>query len=445
MDLKPDEDQEILKRRLQARYRFRSLGRKVMANAKWLNEIEDRQIGTNPRRNISIIVRRSGVKGILTLKDKTIFNTPDQYRNEKDREHLKSTVNSLKCFQIIPQKFQDCLVKSCNFSYFNSGRLLTREGHYASAIYFLLDGEVTVSKRVYSIGDGKWIDDVRYALVPGDVFGLDGVIFGDKRTVSCTTAINTELLYIYKDDLSDELRKTLTLHWDNIKTALRRFSYYFAHFAEQQITECCTFSKIKQYNVDDVIYDGGDGQRNNTFLIISGQCMILQCIEIPYHPKTNNQKHNIVMRDVRKHTNNSKVLPQKRLDRTDATRMPLGHVRFEDRQKYSNNWKSIENHRNLQETKQVIFVDIATLSAGSIFSIGEDMVERSIVAKNIVQCLEIPTFWLLERAQNIGNIWNRTKIFYTVTIPGPEAILEDYRRSCRWNRYKKEIIEKLLG
>lgn len=40
------------------------------------------------------------------------------------------------------------------------------------------------------------------------------------------------------------------------------------------------------------------------------------------------------MRDVCKHTNNSKVLTEQRLDRTITTRMPLGHVRFEDGQKY---------------------------------------------------------------------------------------------------------------
>lgn len=57
--------------------------------------------------------------------------------------------------------------------------------------------------------------------------------------------------------------------------------------------------------------------------------------------------------------------------------------------------------------KELIFVDVATLSSGSIFAIGENMVQRSIVAKNIVQCLEIPTFWLLDRSQNIGNIWLR--------------------------------------
>lgn len=68
------------------------------------------------------------------------------------------------------------------------------------------------------------------------------------------------------------------------------------------------------------------------------------------------------------------------------------------------NQSSKETVRN-----ELIFVDIATLSAGSIFAIGENMEQRSIVAKNIVQCLEIPTFWLLERPQNIGNIWQRYK------------------------------------
>lgn len=35
---------------------------------------------------------------------------------------------------------------------------------------------------------------MRYALVPGDMFGLDGMIFGDKRTVSCTTASKHNVL-----------------------------------------------------------------------------------------------------------------------------------------------------------------------------------------------------------------------------------------------------------
>lgn len=53
------------------------------------------------------------------------------------------------------------------------------------------------------------------------------------------------------------------------------------------------------------------------------------------------------------------------------------------------------------------FVDICTLSPGSIFGLGEVITDRSIVAKNVVQCLEIPRFWLLQRLQNVGDIWQR--------------------------------------
>lgn len=39
-----------------------------MVNAYWLSAIEDTAMGSDPRRNINIIVRRSGKKKILTLK-----------------------------------------------------------------------------------------------------------------------------------------------------------------------------------------------------------------------------------------------------------------------------------------------------------------------------------------------------------------------------------------
>lgn len=49
--------------------------------------------------------------------------------------------------------------------------------------------------------------------------------------------VNTELLYIYEEDLTDELRQVLLLHWNNIRAALRRFKHYFGHFTEQQVSK----------------------------------------------------------------------------------------------------------------------------------------------------------------------------------------------------------------
>ncbi len=58
----------LKKRKQLAKFRFKSLCRKVIVNAYWLSAIEDTTLGSNPRRNINILVRRSGKKGILTLK-----------------------------------------------------------------------------------------------------------------------------------------------------------------------------------------------------------------------------------------------------------------------------------------------------------------------------------------------------------------------------------------
>lgn len=85
------------KKRL-ARFRFRSLVRKVIANLQWLSELEETTMGDNVRRNVAIIVRRKGVKGILTLGEKAMLNTPMQYRTDAQRRAIVMILASLKCF-----------------------------------------------------------------------------------------------------------------------------------------------------------------------------------------------------------------------------------------------------------------------------------------------------------------------------------------------------------
>lgn len=52
-------------------------------------------------------------------------------------------------------------------------------------------------------------------------------------------------------------------------------------------------------------------------------------------------------------------------------------------------------------------VPLGIFSAGSVFGLGEEMVDRAIVARNAVQCLEIPRYFLFQKTQNLGNIWQR--------------------------------------
>lgn len=55
-----------------------------------------------------------------------------------------------------------------------------------------------------------------------------------------------------------------------------------------------------------------------------------------------------------------------------------------------------------------LFIEIAIYKCGSVFGLGEQMEDRIITAgADGVQCLLIPRYWLLQKKQNLGNIWQR--------------------------------------
>lgn len=82
-----------------ARIRFKSLIQKVRVNVFWLSELENQTLGDNVRRNVAIILRRKGFKGILTLMDKRILNTPVELRTIEEKKRILNILSELKCFQ----------------------------------------------------------------------------------------------------------------------------------------------------------------------------------------------------------------------------------------------------------------------------------------------------------------------------------------------------------
>lgn len=68
---------------------------------------------------------------------------------------------------------------------------------------------------------------------------------------------------------------------------------------------------------------------------------------------------------------------------------------------------SDENTGSSMNRTKSHFVEIGEFNCGSIFGLGEHMDDRVIVAKVEVQCLLIPHYWLLQKKQNAGNIWQR--------------------------------------
>lgn len=89
------------------------------------------------------------------------------------------------------------------------------------------------------------------------------------------------------------------------------------------------------------------------------------------------------------------------------------------------------------------FVDVGTYHCGGVFGIGEEMENRIIIARNVVQCLIIPRYWLFQKAQNIGNVWQRIKLFLNSTIPSQQQLYDNYLSNQKWKKYKKKTIDEI--
>lgn len=88
------------------------------------------------------------------------------------------------------------------------------------------------------------------------------------------------------------------------------------------------------------------------------------------------------------------------------------------------------------------FIRVAEYGKGSIFGLGEELEERIIIASTDVQCLLVPRYWLFLKQQNVGNVWNRTRLFLESNIPSRACLFQELKRNRQWNRFKAKLIEE---
>jgi len=142
-----------------------------MINKDWLNELEEQKMGYNVRRNVAVIVRRKGTKGVLTVEEKALFNTPIEMRTPEIVQKLYKIIFSLRCFHhyskvrvflfnilnfnffstLIFKEVKLKLAASTFYLYYNRGRIIIRENNFASALYFILSGEITILQKKFVI------------------------------------------------------------------------------------------------------------------------------------------------------------------------------------------------------------------------------------------------------------------------------------------------------
>ncbi|XP_052857026.1 uncharacterized protein LOC128265200 isoform X3 [Drosophila gunungcola] len=91
------------------------------------------------------------------------------------------------------------------------------------------------------------------------------------------------------------------------------------------------------------------------------------------------------------------------------------------------------------------FIDVGSLTYGSIFGLGEKMEHRVIMARTVVQCLLIPRFWLLEEEQNPGNIWHRRRFYFECNVPSRQDLFTNFLKTRQWNKFRHDYIQGLLN
>uniref|UniRef100_A0A182MY57 Cyclic nucleotide-binding domain-containing protein n=1 Tax=Anopheles dirus TaxID=7168 RepID=A0A182MY57_9DIPT len=407
--------EEKVKRRRLARFRFKRLVRVVICNRFWIAEIEDRELGNNVHRNVAVIDRQLTRTGTLTIIEKKILNSPPEERTDETRRVLGVVLRKIECLRDFSEEQINDVAGCATFQYVEPGRVILREGHRPDAVYFLASGEVVVSKLQWD-GIYKTHHDVPCGTrVPGHMFGEIALLQDCPRTASCTAATDCELLCLHRADFDRILKRTLLERWRQLQLALARFDYFKYWTNDQvrarvtlipfhvvfrirpaQVRECCLLSRIVAFEPQQKLPLDVDDQY--AYFVLSGQCMILQCLTVAVTPT------------------GYRLVPIGANESATATQ--TGPV----------------EHR---------FIDVGTFSCGSVFGLGEAMPHRMVVARNRVQCLIVPRDWLYAGRQNVGNTWQRIRLQLDAAIQR-RRLFERWVSDQRWLRHRKSLVQELV-
>jgi len=99
----------------------------------------------------------------------------------------------------------------------------------------------------------------------------------------------------------------------------------------------------------------------------------------------------------------------------------------------------------LKDPVETHFIDVGSLTYGSVFGLGEKMEHRVIMARTVVQCLLLPRFWLLEEEQNPGNIWHRRRFYFECNVPSRQDLFTNFLKTRQWNKFRHNYIQSLLN
>ncbi|XP_034655080.1 uncharacterized protein LOC117892802 [Drosophila subobscura] len=543
-----------------AKLRFKQLIRNVILNMQWLRDAKEAptHFSMNVKRNVAMLVRQKRKVGMMTTAEKALFRTPHQMRTVKERMKLCTIVADLACFSRLNPKLRVRLVPHLIFVALTPGRLIMRQGDHPITMYFILTGEVEMAKRVYDKATQAYETMAEAIFGPGDCIGDIDVMEEADRTHTYIAATNCELLAIYDSDYSTQLAPYMKKMWEEKKEAIGALEY-FQFFSPEQVVTACKFASIQQFDPLDTIYEEDLGSLSVVYFVLSGECMVLQCL----HMKVNcvgqqrtytldsvgwNASSALLARsrlkkfDVNDYLMSSSSLDEEKKEKKKAmrkmglleiqqacakmrrrrfpssveverkvlrkTRYTLFKGPVDDYESYVmgegceeseelqspvySSWESSSDESSRTPSSdgaeaesesesegseiftassssespespeplsgkesgadmepkpqyETRFIDVASLTFGAIFGLGEKMHDRNIMTRTHVQCLVIPRFWLFEPAQNPGNFWQRKRFCVESNLPTRETLFSDFVKTRNWQHFSNSYLREVLS
>ncbi|CAH0628815.1 unnamed protein product [Chrysodeixis includens] len=273
--------EEIMRRKFRAKCRFRAIGRLAMANTYWLIEAAEQYEGVEDvKRRVAQAVRgKAKKKRLLAITDKALLNKPASERSELEKKYIYRIIGGLKCFKRYPNHVKKKLAAVTYFRYYSPNRVIVRQHHEAHALYFIVTGDVIVSQMIFDelLQQNVSVDiGIMHA---GDMFGEVSLLHNIPRTATCTTAGHCELLALMQEDFKNVLQASVQKQWDEVRRAMSAFTYFDA-LDEVARREGCIVAKMKAYSVNETILGDGMGIPNFVYFILSGQCQMIETLQI---------------------------------------------------------------------------------------------------------------------------------------------------------------------
>ncbi|XP_076668702.1 uncharacterized protein LOC143369112 isoform X2 [Andrena cerasifolii] len=477
--------------RLKGLYLFRAACRLVLEYREWLTEepiVEE--ISDDLTVNIRMAQQKKVEKQVLTLEDRSNLLTKPNDRTSIERTYIFELFKKCRAFRKYPDHLRERLAEVCRYQYLQPGHVIVRQGRDAENLYFVVNGELALSRMVTDPWSGESQEIDLGTLNPGDIFGEIALLHRIPRTATVVSKTIVDLFLIPDDDFDKILRYTLMEEWDVLQDALVHFNY-FKCWDEETIRECCILSRMKDFQPDEVLLGDGKGMVNYVHFLMDGECRLIEHMIVreqfiangrhyelydpkDFHPteqtkksrkaETAEKKLEFEYEAARAGTTDVTDNHQDSTDYTDLLRPAKSMGRVTDFERASiitttlldviNEWHKITDvaemlMREPSSTSQqcypndvrTIFMQICTFNRGACFGLGENMLNRRIVSTTPVRCFLIPRYWLAEH--NRANIWERVKLFMDSKYPTKEQLFKQFVRNRRWMKYKETLLDDI--